>query len=47
VQSVRVYGDGRVEFVVKGYGMREITRRAHIQGNSVVALNHQRKLVNS
>ena len=43
VKETRVFMDGRITFMVQGYGMREKLRRGHIHGDSVRALGHQRK----
>ena len=41
IVAVRLFADGRIEFDLKGYGMRQETRRGRLVGNTVHALRHQ------
>lgn len=44
VRSTVVYMDGRIEFQVQGFGMGVKLRRGHLNGDTVHALGHQRKI---
>lgn len=45
VRECGFFGDGRIRFVVQGFGMKPVTRWGRIRNNTIYALKHQRKIV--
>jgi hypothetical protein len=44
VKQIRLYAGTKVEFLVQGFGMNPQWRCGRLIGETVYALNHQRKL---